>query len=227
MLFRCSTSFSEGEIKLTEVQDMLGASGSERVADFVDCLVASDLAGGLRLVNTVLDEGLDIRQFNRQTVEHLRQLMLIKTGASHSAEGSLLDVTEEMKRRMEAQAGHVGLPDMLRWTKVFAAADSELRSTAYRQFGPRGGGIASAGGFRSRARARPRVRHRRAFPACTADTDTPACHEAADCTNCSSPAGDRSGSASYSHGAGRTRRANKREQSGSARGTTAEQCAPG
>jgi DNA polymerase-3 subunit gamma/tau len=125
--------FSEGEIKLTEVQDMLGASGSERVADFVDCLVASDLAGGLRLVNTVLDEGLDIRQFNRQTVEHLRQLMLIKTGASHSAEGSLLDVTEEMKRRMEAQAGHVGLPDMLRWTKVFAAADSELRSTAYRQ----------------------------------------------------------------------------------------------
>lgn len=125
--------FSEGTIKLTEVQDMLGASGSERVADFVDCLVASDLSGGLRLINAVLDEGLDIRQFNRQTVEHLRQLMLIKTGASHGAEGSLLDVTEEMKHRMEAQSSHISLPDLLRWTKVFAAADSELRSTSYRQ----------------------------------------------------------------------------------------------
>src|SRR5215203_3342397 len=49
--------FSEGTIKLTEVQDMLGASGSERVADFVDCLVSADLAAGLRLVNSVLNEG--------------------------------------------------------------------------------------------------------------------------------------------------------------------------
>ncbi len=125
--------FSEGGIRLAEVQDMLGASGSERVADFVDCLVAADLPSGLRLINAVLDEGLDVRQFNHQTVEHLRQLMLIKSGAAQSSEGSLLDVTEEMKRRMEAQAAKVALPDLLRWTKVFAAADSELRSTSYRQ----------------------------------------------------------------------------------------------
>ena len=125
--------FSEGGIKLAEVQDMLGASCSERVADFVECLVSADLSAGLRLVNAVLDEGLDVRQFNRQTVEHLRQLMLIKSGAAQNSEGSLLDVTEEMKRRMEGQATKVTLPDLLRWTKVFAAADGELRSTAYRQ----------------------------------------------------------------------------------------------
>jgi DNA polymerase-3 subunit gamma/tau len=125
--------FSEGKITLAEVQDMLGASGSERVAEFVDHLLASDLASGLRLVNSVLDEGLDVRQFNRQIVEHLRQLMLIKSGAAQASGGSLLDVTEEMRRRMEAQAENVALPDLLRWTKVFAEADAELRSTAYRQ----------------------------------------------------------------------------------------------
>jgi DNA polymerase-3 subunit gamma/tau len=125
--------FAEGGIRLAEVQDMLGASGAERVADFVDCLVSADLSAGLRLVNAVLDEGLDVRQFNRQTVEHLRQLMLIKSGATQSSDGTLLDVTEEMRRRMEGQAAGVALPDLLRWTKIFAAADSELRSTAYRQ----------------------------------------------------------------------------------------------
>jgi DNA polymerase-3 subunit gamma/tau len=125
--------FSEGSIKLTEVQDMLGASGSERVADFVDCLVSADLAAGLRLINAVLDEGLDIRQFNRQTVEHLRQLMLIKSGAANSSEASLLDVTAEMKQRMDGQSARVDLPDLLRWTKIFASADGELRSTSYRQ----------------------------------------------------------------------------------------------
>lgn len=125
--------FSSGGIKLSEVQDMLGASGSERVADFIDCLASSNLAGGLRLINAILDEGLDIRQFNRQSVEHLRQLMLIKSGAAQAADGSLIDATEEMRKRMDAQAAAVGLPELLRWTKVFAAADSELRSTAYRQ----------------------------------------------------------------------------------------------
>jgi DNA polymerase-3 subunit gamma/tau len=125
--------FSEGKVTLAEVQDMLGASGSERVAEFVDDLLAGDLASGLRLVNAVLDEGLDIRQFNRQTVEHLRQLMLIKSGAAQATGESLIDVTEETRRRMEEQAAKVGLPDLLRWTKIFADADSELRSTTYRQ----------------------------------------------------------------------------------------------
>jgi DNA polymerase-3 subunit gamma/tau len=125
--------FAEGGIRLAEVQDMLGASGAERVADFIDCLVSADLSAGLRLVNAVLDEGLDVRQFNRQTVEHLRQLMLVKSGAAQASDGSLLDVTEEMKKRMDGQAAKVTLPDLLRWTKVFAAADGELRSTAYRQ----------------------------------------------------------------------------------------------
>jgi DNA polymerase-3 subunit gamma/tau len=125
--------FSEGKVTLAEVQDMLGASGSERVAEFVDYLLVGDLASGLRLVNAVLDEGLDIRQFNRQTVEHLRQLMLIKSGAAQASGESLIDVTEEMRRRMEVQATKVGLPDLLRWTKVFADADSDLRTTTYRQ----------------------------------------------------------------------------------------------
>jgi DNA repair exonuclease SbcCD ATPase subunit len=40
---------------------------------------------------------------------------------------------DEMKQRMDGQSTKVSLPDLLRWTKVFAAADGELRSTAYRQ----------------------------------------------------------------------------------------------
>ena len=95
--------FSDGKVTLAEVQDMLGASGSERVAEFVDYLLAGDLASGLRLVNAVLDEGLDIRQFNRQIVEHLRQLMLIKSGAAQASGESLIDVTEEMRRRWRSR----------------------------------------------------------------------------------------------------------------------------
>lgn len=124
--------FAEGPITLASVQEMLGASGAEQVADFIGTLVAGDLAAGLKQINAVLDEGLDPRQLNKQIVEHLRGLMLIKSGAI-TADGTLLDVTEEMRARMSAQASQVHLGQLLHWVKAFADADAAIRSTAYRQ----------------------------------------------------------------------------------------------
>ncbi|MEO6456723.1 MAG: DNA polymerase III subunit gamma/tau [Chloroflexia bacterium] len=126
--------YSDEGITLRAVQDMLGASGSEEVAQFVDTLTTGDLATGLRQINRILDDGLDLRQFNRQLVEHLRGLMLVKTGAaSSSGEGILLDATEEMRTRMTAQAAGVDIDTLLRWVHLFADVDSSLRSTSYRQ----------------------------------------------------------------------------------------------
>jgi DNA polymerase-3 subunit gamma/tau len=124
--------FAGGHITQKSVQDLLGASGSEQVADFVDSLVNGDLPRGLKQINAVQDEGLDLRQFNRQVVEHLRCLLLIKAGAA-TAEGELLDVTQEIRRRMIEQASRVDMPRLLRWVKEFADADPALRTTAYRQ----------------------------------------------------------------------------------------------
>ncbi|HUP28039.1 MAG TPA: DNA polymerase III subunit gamma/tau [Chloroflexia bacterium] len=126
--------YCEGAITLRAVQDLLGASGSEEVAGFVDVLISADLATGLRQINRILDEGLDLRQFNRQLVEHLRGLMLVKSGAaSAQGEGSLLDATEDMRSRMTGQAASVEMADLLRWVQIFAAADASIRSSSYRQ----------------------------------------------------------------------------------------------
>lgn len=124
--------YSEGGITLASVQDLLGASGSERVAGFVDTVIAADLAEGLRAINSVQEDGLDLRQFNRQVVEHLRALMLVKSGAA-SGGVALLDVTEEMKSRLAAQSERVSMSSLLRWVKAFADADANLRATSYRQ----------------------------------------------------------------------------------------------
>src|SRR5687768_10021890 len=126
--------YSDEGITLRAVQDMLGASGSEEVAVFVDAITRRELAAGLRQINRILDEGLDLRQFNRQLVEHLRGLMLVKTGAAGaSGEGTLLDATEEMRTRMSAQAAQVEIADLMRWVQLFSDADASLRSTSYRQ----------------------------------------------------------------------------------------------
>jgi DNA polymerase-3 subunit gamma/tau len=124
--------FAEVGITLAEVQDMLGASGSEKVADFVDCLVSGDLPSGLRLIGSVAEDGLDIRQLNRQIVEHLRGLMLVKSGAVQG-DSTLIDVTAEIRQRLNDQAARVTIPDLLRWITAFSEADANLRTTSYRQ----------------------------------------------------------------------------------------------
>ncbi len=124
--------FVDKGITLESVQDMLGAGGSEEVAAFADALIAGDVAEGLRRINALSEEGRDLRQFNRQIVEHLRNLMLVKSGAAAS-EGSMVDVTDDMKGRLRKQAEGVSLPDLLRWIKVFGDADASLRSTVYGQ----------------------------------------------------------------------------------------------
>jgi DNA polymerase-3 subunit gamma/tau len=123
--------YAEKGITLQSVQDMLGTSGAEQVADFADTMLAGDLAAGMQKINSLLDEGLDARQFNRQIVEHLRNLMLVKSGAA--SETGLLDATEEMRARLNAQAAKAGMAELLRWVKEFAEADSAIRSSAYRQ----------------------------------------------------------------------------------------------
>jgi DNA polymerase-3 subunit gamma/tau len=124
--------FAEKAITLQSVQDLLGAGGSEEVAAFVDSLLDRDLASGLRRINKVMEEGVDLRQFNRQMVEHLRDLMLVKSGAAASS-GVLLDVTDEMRSRLHGQAARASMGDLLNWMKIFGEADTALRSTVYGQ----------------------------------------------------------------------------------------------
>jgi DNA polymerase-3 subunit gamma/tau len=124
--------YAEKAITLQSVQEMLGAGGSEEVATFIDTLLDADMAEALRQINWALEEGRDLRQYNRQIVEHLRDLMLVKTGAASSA-SALLDVTNEMKARLGKQAERVDLPTLLRWTQIFGDSDGTLRSTVYGQ----------------------------------------------------------------------------------------------
>lgn len=119
-------------ITLTGVQDLVGAAGSEKVAELVEAILKGDTASGLGLINTALDDGLDLRQFNREIVEHLRALLLVKSGAA-TGEGALLDFTKELGERLKVQAQQSSLPDILKWIKAFSDADGLIRSATLTQ----------------------------------------------------------------------------------------------
>lgn len=110
----------DAHISLEEAEAILGTASGQNVVDLVDALIANDAARGLDLINAAVDAGADPRQFGRQTVEHLRQMMLVKMGGS-----DLIDVSQERRQIVERQAEAVGRKTLLNALRAFNGAVQE------------------------------------------------------------------------------------------------------
>ncbi len=102
------------EIGLQQVQATLGITGDWRAKELVKHIVNNDISAGIATINSVNSDGLDLRQFNRELVEYLHALLLIKTGASEAVDFTAEDITE-----LKALAGQASLDQILKATRLF------------------------------------------------------------------------------------------------------------
>jgi DNA polymerase-3 subunit gamma/tau len=111
------------QIALDQVQMVLGAAGGEAAGQLVDLLAHGDVAGGLTLIDRVVGDGVDPRQFGREVVEYLRGLLLIKEGAG----ARLLDATAEQAAEMEGLAAQMSAGQLLEALRLFNGAVTDLK----------------------------------------------------------------------------------------------------
>jgi DNA polymerase-3 subunit gamma/tau len=111
------------EVKLKQVQATLGITGDKRVREVLKHIVDSDIAGGITAINSVQSDGLDLRQFNRELVEYLRSLLLIKTGSDEA-----IDLTAEDIAELKALAARASLNQILTAVKLFGQLEFGLDS---------------------------------------------------------------------------------------------------
>jgi DNA polymerase III subunit gamma/tau len=74
----------------------LGLIGDERAGRLARLALAGDLAGGLTLIASVRDDGLDLRQFQRELIDELRDLLMIKSGLEPS-EGATQERLQDLR----------------------------------------------------------------------------------------------------------------------------------
>jgi len=111
------------KISLPQVQTTLGITGDQRAREMVRHIVTNDIPGGITTINSVSSDGVDLRQFNRELVAHLRSLLLVKTGATEA-----LDLTSEDISEFAALAANASLTQILKAVKLFGALDLGLDS---------------------------------------------------------------------------------------------------
>ena len=111
------------EISLELTQSVLGTATGEAVLKIIEAVFAKDSASGLDNIHRTLDAGSDPRQFARQIVNYLRNLLLVRMGNADQ-----VSVSSEVRAQMAEHAQAFQVPELLALIRNFNHAASEGRN---------------------------------------------------------------------------------------------------
>jgi DNA polymerase-3 subunit gamma/tau len=117
LLDQLVTSYGS-DLTVEHARTGLGLIGDERAGQLARLALNADMAGGLTLIAAVRDDGLDLRQFQRELVDELRALLMVKNGIEPS-EGA----TQERLQEMRAAVKDVPVAQLLTALRAFGEAD--------------------------------------------------------------------------------------------------------
>ena len=109
------------EISLVQVQEMLGMAGSERARELVKYIAQKDIGAGLKAIGRAAEDGLDLKQIDREVVSYLRELLLLKSGLDKDS-----GLTKEEMGELKILAEKASLEHILRAVKLFGQIEGTL-----------------------------------------------------------------------------------------------------
>jgi DNA polymerase-3 subunit gamma/tau len=110
---------------LEQVRDSLGLTADVRGRQLVRHVLEKDLSAGLKLIAAVRDDGVDMRQFQREVVNYLRAVLVVKASAEDT-----LDLAAEEIEEMRSVSGGASSEEILRALRGFGQADFREDSQA-------------------------------------------------------------------------------------------------
>ncbi len=110
-------------LTLAQARAALGLATAESVQALVDYLLAHDVGSALRLVNRLLDQGTEPRQFLVDVLDHLRALLLTLAGGGRQ----LFNLPDDAVARLLAQTKHVTPPALVEMIRLFNQAGADLK----------------------------------------------------------------------------------------------------
>jgi len=108
----------EDTITLQRAQMLLGTASDEAISDLTNAWLESDGPRGLHVIHTSIDSGANPRQFSKQMVAYLRELLLLKIGGRDLQ----LEHTADQSERMIRQAGSADRHSLIEAVRKFNEA---------------------------------------------------------------------------------------------------------
>jgi DNA polymerase-3 subunit gamma/tau len=124
-LFDQVLSFSGSEVRDEDIQALLGLIDRELLLTVSRAAAAGDSLAVLELVERLSDYGADYRNFTRELLLHLRELLLLKL--CPEASPLVAQILPEERERLKPVADAFSEEDLLRAIDVLTKADADLR----------------------------------------------------------------------------------------------------
>ena len=118
-------SYTDGEVSGQLARDVLGTAGRGAMFEFVDALIDGDAASALGQIDQVMRQGSDPQVFIRDTVTHLRGVML--AGAVADDLEGLLEITPEDAERFVEQSKRIHADALDRMLGLFMKAEPDTK----------------------------------------------------------------------------------------------------
>ncbi|MGA9115916.1 MAG: DNA polymerase III subunit gamma/tau [Bacteroidota bacterium] len=111
-------------------------TGALRVVDsslcfrLTDAVLEGNVSAGLALVDRLVREGYDLKEFLDGVTEHVRNILV----AGVTGQTALIEAGEQERARYAELAGRFGTPDLLRMLRQLGAAEYALRTSPQPRF---------------------------------------------------------------------------------------------
>lgn len=116
-------AFGGSPITAQQTREALNVVNQDTYFELTDLITAHDSAGGLSMVNDVVQRGHDLREFVSGIVEHFRNILV----AQAAGDSSLIETTEHYKERYATAATAFNREDLLRLIRVAHDLEQSLR----------------------------------------------------------------------------------------------------
>jgi DNA polymerase-3 subunit gamma/tau len=118
-------SYTDGEVTAQLARDVLGTAGRGAMFDFADALIDGDAGAALTQIDQVMRRGSDPQVFIRDTIAHLRAIML--AGAVREGLSDILEITPEDAKRFADQAARTDADGLNRMLELFMRAEPDTK----------------------------------------------------------------------------------------------------
>jgi DNA polymerase-3 subunit gamma/tau len=119
------STYTDKDIKLENVTSLLGMVEVELLLNMTDAISASDTARALRLIEEIVENGRDLRQFVRDLIQYFRDLFVVQN--VNNPEG-IVSATHDGLERLKSQASSF---DNARVVSIIDALSDTYNSMRY------------------------------------------------------------------------------------------------
>lgn len=125
-------SIGGDEITQEEADLVIPRSDLNEIVNLLEFLMKKDAAGGIRLINKLIDDGVDIKIFVNDAIVILRKLMLMKI-SSGLASKLAMDLGEIFELKINELSKNLNIEQALKLLEKFIKVSFELKSEFIQQ----------------------------------------------------------------------------------------------